>query len=142
VNARYERDRAVVARHLPPGTLHTRLQGRDVWTFRKQTEVGIPFELAVYYEPDESPSGYCVRLITPQIEAAWKNPHVGHIYADGTICFGGSSPSWRCRHTLLDAYAKACLWADGMAIMLAAKHAGRPCEFPFSNNNSAADVAP
>ena len=140
MSARLDDERALVARYLPPDTQYLAFEGRDLWLFKKLTQVGITFEMAVYYEPDEIPAGYCVRLISPEIEATWRNAHIGHIFSDGTLCFGGTAPSARCRYKLTDAYAKACVWAEGMAVMIASHLGGIPTEFPFSNNNTPGEV--
>jgi len=140
VASRLNAERALVARYLPPDTFYMHYENRDVWVFKKITQVGIEFEMAVFYDLDESPPGYCVKLLSPEIEQAWRHPHIGHIYPDGTVCFGGIDPSPRCRRVLNEAYAKACVWAEGVAIMIASKTAGRPIEFPFSDNNDPSDV--
>ena len=117
---------------MPTGTMPIQLNGCDAFVFEKDTEVGIPFTIAIYYDLNER--GYCASLVGPEIEASWKNAHVGHLFSDGAICFGGDQ--MRTRKTLREAYAKSCLWAEGMAIMIASHLAGKPHHFPFSNNNS------
>lgn len=134
--ARQERDRSYVQRYMPANTMQVSENGLEMYVFEKDTEVGIRFTIAVYYDPDER--GYCAQLVYPEIEDSWKNPHIGHIFADGVICFGGDQ--MRTRETLREAYAKSCLWAEGMAIMVASQFAGTPHEFPFSNNNSPGEV--
>lgn len=121
---------------MPDNTLHLEEAGRDTFVFTKNTELGILFTIAVYYDPDER--GYCAQLVEPKIERAWQNVHVGHIFSDGVICLGGESQ--RAKPTLLDAYAKSCLWAEGMAVMVASHLAQEPSEFPFSNNNRPEEV--
>ncbi len=137
MTTRRERERAAVAEHMPANTRYVRSGGRDVWIFGKRTEVGIDFEIAIYYDPDEA--GYCAHLVSPEIEDAWRNPHIGHIFGDGVICLGGAS--MRSRTKMLDAYAKSCLWAEGIALMLMSKRLGRPTAFPFSVNNTQDEVA-
>ena len=136
MSARTERERAFVARNMPANTRYVEGGGRDVWFFIKRTEVGIEFEIAVYYDPDEG--GYCAQLVSPEIENAWRDPHIGHIFDDGVICLGGDST--RSRSRMEDAYAKSCLWAEGIALMLVAKQTGEPIEFPFSINNKEGEV--
>lgn len=131
---RYEQDRTDVARYLPPGTIHSRISGHDVWTFSKNTELGELFTIAIYFSADEEIPGYCAQLVAPAVESAWKNVHVGHLFADGVICLGGTS--MRTMRTLRDAFAKSCLWAEGMAAMIQSRRVGSPCAFPFSLNNS------
>jgi hypothetical protein len=134
MSTRLENERAEVLHYLPANTKYVNARGRNVWIFEKTTEVGVAFEIAIYYDPDESEPGYCAQLVSPEIEGAWKNAHIGHIFGDGVICFGGAS--MRTRRTLREAFSKSCLWAEGMAIMIASRLAGRPSEFPFSNNNT------
>lgn len=136
MSSRRERDLAVVAQQMPANTIHTEIDGRDVFVFHKMTEMGIVFEIAVYYDQDEG--GYSAQLVSPEVEAAWKDQHVGHLFFDGVICMGQNP--MRTRPTLLDAYGRACLWAEGMAIMIRSHEAGTPCEFPFSINNSSAEA--
>ena len=137
MNRRQRADRTTVANRLPRGTTHSVIQGRDVYVFKKNTEVGIQFEIAVYFDADEG--GYCAQLYSPAVEESWKNAHVGHLFEDGVICMGFSS--MRTRPTLEDAYGRACLWAEGMAIMMRSYEAGTPSEFPFSINNDSTEAA-
>lgn len=139
MSSRYDRDRVEVARYLPTTTQYDKLNGRDVWTFRKTTELGIEFFIALYFDPDESSPGYCAQLVSPEVEAAWKSPHVGHLFGDGVICFGGEN--MRTRKTLREAYAKSCLWAEGMAVMIQSQLYGTPTHFPFSNNNHESEAS-
>lgn len=71
---------------------------------------------------------YQVYVISPKLEDYWKNPHTGHIFADGRICFGVDYGSGQ--PTLKEAFAKSVLWANGISI---ARNGGGP--FPFSANN-------
>jgi hypothetical protein len=136
MSARYERERLFVSRNMPANTVYVQRDGRDVWIFTKRTEVGIDFEIALYHDPDEG--GYCAQLITPEIETAWCSPHIGHIFTDGVICLGGAS--MRSRDRMEDAYAKSCVWAEGIALMLVSKRLGKPTAFPFSLNNEQGEV--
>ena len=131
---RREQEQRDVATFMPANTRLAVIDGRNVWIFRKQTQVGIVFEIGLYYDPDEDPQGYCASVVSPQIEKAWRTPHIGHIFADGVLCYG--APSMRTRKTLREAFARSCLWAEGMAIMIASRKNGTPCEFPFSSNNT------
>lgn len=130
---RKEQEHIDVVRFMPANTRRVVADGKDVWIFRKQTEVRIEFEIAIYYDSDEG--GYCAQLVSPEIEEAWKDQHVGHLFRDGVICMGYAS--MRTRKTLKESFAKACLWAEGMGIMIFSQANGTPCEFPFSENNSA-----
>src|SRR4051794_7075353 len=111
---RLEVDILDVQRYMPAKTMRISAEGRELFVFEKNTEVGIPFTIAIYYDPNER--GYCGSVVSPEIEKNWKNVHVGHIFADGCICFGGEE--MRTRRTLREAYAKSCLWAEGMAVMI------------------------
>lgn len=137
LNSRLERERQDVARYLPGNTTLTPINGRDVWIFQKNTNFGIEFEIALYYDPDER--GYCAQLVKPEIESEWKSAHVGHIFSDGVICFGGNNI--RARPSLREAFAKSCLWAEGIGAMIAARDSGNKIPFPFSINNSPGDVS-
>jgi len=138
MSKRFTKEQEQVSQYLPTSTRHHRLGSKDVWIFKKNTEVGVIFEIALFYDPDEEPAGYCAQLISPKIEDAWKNPHIGHIFGDGVICLGGGS--MRTRKTMMESFSKSCLWAEGMAIMIQSHLAGRPSEFPFSINNDADEV--
>lgn len=138
-SVRLQREVAEVNGYLPPDTQYRNVQGRDVWVVRKQTEFGILFEFAIYFDPDEQIPGYCAQVLSPVLERAWKTPHVGHLMPDGVICLGPSSP--RTGPTLRWTWARVCLWAEGMAAMIAAHRRGTPIHFPFSSNNSERDVA-
>lgn len=132
--SRREQDQREVARKMPNNTRLVQMEGRDIWIFKKNTELRVQFEIAIYYDSDER--GYCAQVLSPEIENSLKGVHVGHLFSDGVICMGYSEPSMRARHTLIEAYAKACLWAEGMAVMIQSRKAGRPMPFPFSANNS------
>ena len=129
---RKEQERIDVARDMPANTRHVFADGKDVWIFRKKTEVNIEFEIAIYYDSDEG--GYCAQLVNPEIEELWKNPHIGHLFNDGVICMGWDSQ--RTRKTIIESFAKACFWAEGMGIMIASHLNGTPIEWPFGKDNS------
>jgi len=130
------RDRRIAKERLPSSTRKGRVGGRLNFVFIKQTQMGIPFEITLYYDPDED--GYLAQLISPEIERDWRNPHIGHIFEDGVICVGGAKG--RASPDLLTAFSKSCVWAEGIAIMIASRNAGRPTEFPFSDNNHPGEV--
>ena len=134
---RRERDSAYVALNLPRNTRLLSINGLDVWVFQKNTVLEVVFEIGIYFDPDED--GYCAQVISPEIEASWKNAHVGHIFSDAVICMGYGG-SQRTRPTLLASYAKSCLWAEGMAAMIQGLRHGRKIPFPFSINNSENDL--
>jgi hypothetical protein len=138
MSKRFAKEQEQVSQYLPTSTRHHSLRGKDVWIFKKNTEVGVVFEIALFYDPDEDPPGYCAQLLHPKIEAAWQTVHVGHLWPDGVICLGGAS--FRTRKTLMETFSKSCLWAEGMAIMIQSQLAGRPSEFPFSKNNNPNEV--
>src|SRR5688500_18954160 len=95
MTSRYQAECSDVAIYLPRNTRHDVCGDRDMWTFDKRTEVGINFTITLYYDADEEVPGYCAHLIDPEIEEDWKSPHIGHIFADGIICFGGASTRTR-----------------------------------------------
>lgn len=136
MTSRLELDRADVKQYMPDNTEQLTVAGREVYLFSKSTDWNIFFRIAIFYDPDER--GYCAQLFGPKIDLKWMNPHVGHIFSDGVICFGGDS--MRTRKTLREAYAKSCLWAEGMAVMLHGQLSGRPTSFPFSINSKETDI--
>lgn len=136
MSSRRDREWQEVRRIMPNNTRLVSADGRDIWLFKKNTEVGIEFEIGIYYDPDED--GYCAQLVSPEVESSWKNAHVGHLFADGVICMGGSS--MRTRRTLKESFSKSCLWAEGMALMIVSYDSRTPIPFPFSNNNSESEA--
>jgi hypothetical protein len=138
MSKRGSKEQEEVDEYLPASTLHKIIDGKNVWIFKKNTEVGIQFEIAIYFDPDEDPPGYCAQLLSPEIEDTWKTPHHGHIFDDGVICLGGGS--MRTRKKLRDSFSKSCLWAEGMAIMIQSHLAGSPSEFPVSINNNSSEI--
>ena len=136
MSSRRERDVREFRTFMPDNTMLVEQDGRLHFVFEKDTEVKVPFTIALYHDPDEN--GYCAHLIAPEIEEAWKSVHVGHLFKDGVICLGGES--MRAKSTLREAYGKSCLWAEGMGIMITSHLRGEPCEFPFSSNNSPDEV--
>lgn len=142
---RINREITEAATYLPdPGPMLRRALGPDgenLWIVRIQTATPTPphyddpkpgnFEFCIYY--DGNAGGYVSRVLEPTLESAWMDPHIGHIFKDGAICFGGHS--WRALPSLREAFAKSCLWAEGIAVMLASKHLRQPTHFPFSPNS-------
>ncbi len=133
---RIERDRSDVKAYMPDNTEQVTLHGREIYIFKKNTVVNIPFRIAIYYDQDEG--GYCAQLLGPSLQLDWMTPHKGHIFKDGVICFGGDSQ--RTRKTLREAYAKSCLWAEGLAVMLGSALARQSVQFPFSINSTENDA--
>lgn len=136
MSTRIERDRADVRQYMPDNTQQVSVEGREIYVFSKNTAVGVPFRIAIFYDADER--GYCAQIVGPEINKSWMNPHKGHLYPDGVICFGGDT--WRTRTTLREAYAKSCLWAEGMAVMIQSALMGEPTQFPFSINSKEKDA--
>lgn len=143
-NTRQAREQVIVSHHFPRETTRVVRDGREVWVFPKRTELGTEFTLAVYMDPDEG--GYVAQLVSPELEQAWRHPHIGHIFKDGVICLGkcmiNGTSTMRATNDMLVAYSKACLWAEGIAVMLQSRQLGTPGEFPFSNNNLPGEVDP
>jgi hypothetical protein len=149
--ARIDREVAHASKYLPPpGPMLGRARGpngENLWMVRIQTSTPTParyddpkpgnFEFCLYYDANEG--GYVSQVVEPVLEAAWRNPHYGHLYPDGIICFGGSNG--RTLPTLREAFAKSVLWAEGIAVMLASKEQGTAIQFPFSPNNSDDEAA-
>ena len=110
--------------YLPAATRFDVVDGFEVFTYTVSTNFGTPVVLSAYFDG----SNYQVKLVSPELEHAWMNPHIGHIFEDGRLCLstdhGGGQP------TLRQAFAKSVVWAEGVAAMLA----GAPV-FPYSMNN-------
>lgn len=136
--ARRQRELEEVNAYLPSRTRMMRVDSKDVWLVQKDTGMGLRFEFALYFDPNESTPGYCCQVLSPEIERAWKHPHIGHIYSDGILCLGPYNP--RTGPSLRFVWARSCIWAEGMAAMLAGKHLGQAVHFPLSINNSKADL--
>ena len=136
MSTRIERDRADVKQYMPDNTQQVTVDGREIYVFGKNTAVNVPFRIAIYY--DENERGYCAQLVGPNLKPEWMTPHKGHIFTDGVICFGGDSA--RTRNTLREAYAKSCLWAEGIAVMIQSALLGDPTHFPFSINSREGDA--
>lgn len=129
--SRRDNDVEYVLKFMPDNTIHEEIAGRDVFTYKIKTSFNIVFKMAAYFDPELN--GYCVQVIEPYIEDKFKTIHSGHIFPNGCICFGGSnSNEYMVRKTLAAAYAKSCLWAEGISIMLTHPDAA----FVFSSNNN------
>ncbi|HOI11762.1 MAG TPA: hypothetical protein PK313_14885, partial [Myxococcota bacterium] len=70
-----------------------------------------------------------VKVVFPEVEGKY-NPHHGHLFHDGLICWG--EPMRVGLPRMDHAYAKSVLWANGFSVFLRTAH------FPFSANNGAA----
>ncbi len=136
MSTRIERDRADVKQYMPDNTQQVSLDGREIYVFGKNTAVNVPFRIAIYYDQDER--GYCAQLVGPALKPEWMTAHQGHIFKNGLICFG--EDSMKTRKTLREAYAKSCLWAEGMAVMIQSALLGEPTHFPFSINSKEVDA--
>lgn len=129
--ARHARDIKFVRSNMPSNTTHQVISSADVYTFHKRTQVGVSFVLSIYYDQDEG--GYSAQVVSPAIERSLQGPHVGHLFDNGIICMG--TKTMRACHELSEAYARACLWSEGMAIMIKAREHGQTIAFPFSANS-------
>lgn len=123
-HAQHVSAREEARKYLPPDTRVDMIDGFEVFSYTVPTEFDVPIELAAYSDG----TYYQVKLISPEVETAWKNPHTGHLFSDGQLClsqsYGGGQP------TLRQAYAKSVLWAQGIAAMIMGSE-----RFPFSLNN-------
>jgi hypothetical protein len=117
-------DRAIVERYMPSNTREFRAdEGVTGFVYSFYTELADRFTLFAFFDG----ANYQVQVVAPEIEDYFKDPHTGHLFSDGRICFGAS---YSCgMPTLRDAYAKSVLWANGMSVAL------KTGQFPFSNNN-------
>lgn len=142
MTTRLETEAQIARTYLPGNTRKDEMDGRIVWVFKKSTEVGMVFTIAIYFDPDEP--GYVAQCLHPVIEDRFKTPHIGHIFSDGVICLGKTSingkTSMRATGSMLTAYSKSCLWAEGIALMIESERVDEPTEFPFSENNGPDEV--
>jgi len=125
-------DRQTVAKYLPSNTRHVVVAGKDVWIFKKNTQMGIVFEIGIFYDHDEG--GYCAQLISPNLEETLGDQHTRHVYNDSVICLGTHTN--RTCATLRECFSRCCVWAEGAGVMVASRQRGYGSEFPFSINNS------
>ena len=122
--SRAEREQRVAATKMPRNTRTiTTPDGVRGWLYHVRCELGSEYQLFAYYDG----AHYQVMLVSPTLERHWHDPHTGHLYADGRICFGTRYNSGQ--PGLEDAYAKSVLWVNGISIAL------RTGTFPFSINN-------
>lgn len=114
---------------MPHGTHKMRsANGVEGWRYSFKTELGDTFTMFAYFD-----SSYQVVVLEPVLEKHFRNPHIGHLYADGRICFGSAMNSGR--RTLASAYAKSVLWANGISAMLHHERLyGTTPDFPFNSN--------
>lgn len=70
---------------------------------------GRRYVLFAYFDPPAR--GYKVMVIEPNVNGKY-NPHNGHLFSDGHICFGEKANS-QVMDSLESAYAKSVLWAHG-----------------------------
>jgi hypothetical protein len=123
--SRHEREREIVSEKLPHNTEYRIVGEVDGWLYSFNDEFGERYQMFAYYDSDTD--RYQVKVVFPEVEGEY-NPHNGHLYSDGRICFkkGGGSGM----RTLEKAYAKSVLWASGFTFF---QEEGT---FPFSINNS------
>lgn len=115
-SSRLERDRQTALSKMPSNTQELRSgeYGPDGvgWIYAITNTFGTTFQFFVNF----TGMAYEVWLVSPEIEAKFKNPHDGHIFNNGKICLqqangGGMS-------TLETAFAKSAVWAEGIAVVL------------------------
>ena len=126
-HARLDTEIETVRRCMPASTQRCQTEeGVEGWVYSFRCSYGRPYTMLAIFDG----SYYQVYVIAPAAERKYMDPHVGHIYADGRICFGEAFNSGR--KTLEDAYAKSVVWATGMSSMMLS---GSP-SFPFSITNA------
>jgi hypothetical protein len=119
---RLRREQETVAAKLPQNTRYCVVDNVPGWLYRITSELGDEYTLYLFHDG----SGYQVKVVFPEVEGRY-NPHDGHLFADGRICWG--APVGVGLKTLEQAYAKSVLWASGFSVFL------RTGRFPFSTNN-------
>jgi hypothetical protein len=117
---RLQRDREIVIDKFPANTKPMTVDGVNGWLYSIVDEFGQSYQLFAYHDG----SVYQVQVVFPEVEGQY-SPHNGHLYSDGTICFGDEHGL----PTLEQAYAKSVVWANGFTVFL------RTGKFPFSRNN-------
>lgn len=117
---RYRRDASIVAAKLPVNAVPYANNGCNGWIYNIVDEFGSPYEMFLYFDG----SSYQVYVVHPEVEGKF-NPHHGHLFNDGRICFGADMRS------VEEAYAKSVLWANGFTTFQATG------TFQFSANNGA-----
>lgn len=122
--ASLQEDIATAGQYLPSNTRQiTTDEGIAGFLYSFNTELGDNFTLFAFNDG----ANYQVQVVAPTVEDRFNNPHDGHIFSNGRICFGNGYGAGM--PTLRDAFAKSVLWANGMSV------AYRTGKFPFSNNN-------
>jgi hypothetical protein len=123
---RLRRDQQVARMRLPRNAEYDVVDGYHGWYYEFVNELGDYYTMFLYFDG----STYMVKVVVPEVEGRY-SPHDGHLYDNGTICFGpgGGMP------TLESAFAKSVLWSNGFSLYEAAKSEGRRIPFPFSINN-------
>jgi hypothetical protein len=113
----------IVRNYMPNNTKNLETdEGVSGWLYSFTCEMGDKYSMFAYFDGNY----YQVLVIQPKVEGEWDNPHTGHIFSNGRICFGDDFNSGLL--SLQDAYSKSVLWATGLSIAI------RNNEFPFSNN--------
>ena len=108
---------------MPAGTKRIKSRdGTEGWLYGFKCAYGRFYKMFGYWDG----SAYQVLVLEPALESKWKSVHSGHLYSNGSICFGSSSSGGR--PTLESAYAKSVVWANGMSTALATG------TFPFNYN--------
>lgn len=115
--SRLEKDKGIVRTKLPRNTVEVRSPDygpdKTAWIYKVTTSFGTRFSFFAVFDG----TAYQVRVIEPEIEAEIRNPHTGHIFADGRICFGNGPNSGM--PSLESAFAKSVLWAEGISVVRA-----------------------
>jgi hypothetical protein len=115
-SSRLDRDRQTALTKMPTNTQELRSAdyGPDGvgWVYSITNTFGITFQFFVNF----TGMAYEVWLVSPEIEAKFKNPHDGHIFASGKICLQQANGGGML--TLETAFAKSAVWAEGIAVVL------------------------
>lgn len=107
---------------MPAGTKRMKSRdGTDGWLYGFSCAFGRFYKMFAYWDG----SAYQVVVLEPALETKWKSVHSGHLFSNGSICFGSGSGG---RPTLESAYAKSVVWANGMSVAL------KTGNFPFNYN--------
>ena len=116
LSGRHARDQQTVNLKLPRSTRFLEVSGVGGWLFSIVNEFKQPFQMFLYFDG----SLYQTKVVSPEVEGKY-NPHNGHLFSDGRICYGDSAG----QASLEAAYAKSVLWANGFTVFQ------RTGTFPF-----------
>jgi hypothetical protein len=110
MDARYERDRGLVAAKFPAGARGLTVDGVPGWLYSFKSTQGDGFTMFIYWE---SIAGqYKVKLVEPEGEKLPVAPAYRHLFNDGVLCLNLGAKD---RINFLTVFTASRLWADGFS---------------------------